>query len=135
MKIRNGFVSNSSSSSFVFAWKGDYDEDDLRLMFRVASGVAPESPIFGFTDKIFYAFMENVEDKFDTMQEFIKWTEENCYMLDDFKEIKALLEEGFLVRWGRFSTEDGYDPIEHFYASHEFNYKSDDLVIIHEGVY
>jgi len=135
MKSRNGFVSNSSSSSFILAWKGNYDEDDLRIMFKVPCNIPYESPLHGLTEQVFNTFIENMHERFDTIDDYAKWAEENFYMMDEYKEIKSLLENGFTVQMGSFSTDEAQNPIEYFLASHEFNYSSDDFVIIHDGVF
>jgi len=136
MKNRSGFVSNSSSSSFIIAWKSEYDEDDLRLMFKEVCGIPKESPVHGLHEYVFNVFMDNVEYRFDTISDYEEWTKNNCYYVDEFKKYKELLENGFVVRRGEFSTENGsQNPIEYYFASHSFNYTSDDFIIEHDGSY
>ncbi len=136
MKNRNGFVSNSSSSSFVMVWKSEYDEDDLRLMFKEVCAVPKESPLAGLHELVFNTFIDNIENKFDSIKEYEDWTKNNCYYTDEYKQYKDWLDKGLVVRRGEFSTENGsQNPIEYYFANHDFNYSSDDFIIIHEGSY
>ena len=62
MKIRNGFVSNSSSSSFVLACKGEPTESKLLDAFKVPV----ESPFYDLATKIAEQLVEaSKENDFD----------------------------------------------------------------------
>lgn len=136
MRNRNGFVSNSSSSSFIIAWKPESSEDEIRYLFKTACNVPKESPLSGLHEYVFNTFIDNVDERFDTMEDLTKWADANCYMMDDFKDIKKHLENGLTVWYGKVSTDDGsMNPIEHYLANHDFNYEVDGLIIAHEGKY
>ena len=84
MKIRKGFVSNSSSSSFVLTFCGDSEEDCFKAMKKYGG-------LFNLNE---YDNICNVDDVIDMIKRCIKnpdmdkirknpytW-DENCYMFD-----------------------------------------------------
>lgn len=134
MKARSGFVSNSSSSSFVIAWKGEYDEDDLCHLFKKVCGIPKSSPLSGIHESIFNRFMSNIEESFNSIEEYNEWCSKNCYDRDENNEIVKLLNDGFVVRRGSCSSSSG-DSIDYFFSNHAIKYNSDDFAIINAGVY
>lgn len=100
MKFRNGFVSNSSSSSFMVGFpKGLSDKEKEALLFEKI-GVTKDSFLFpaakGIAECILGA--EKIEDKEE-------WAKEECY--NSFAE----MEKEFGVRKGAFKNDnlDYYD--------------------------
>ena len=131
MKVRAGFVSNSSSSSFIVALRGDkkLDVDTLVSLFRVPE----DSPMYRIAVNMAQA-MYNRANKHDEKEILYNWgydtieeaIEKGC------KQAK-LLKEGFTVYSGYASDEDG--GIEAMLCNTEIDFESDDIVVYSEGGY
>jgi len=70
MKIRNGFVSNSSSSSFVLCTN---DSKEIEKQILLALDVSPESPLFQVATSISKAVLKCanlIEDKYKNEEEY-----------------------------------------------------------------
>ena len=124
MKVRNGFVSNSSSSSFIVAYKGSLN-DELNKAFKLPQNF----PIKNLN--VTKLFENNTNEKFETVEEYLKFVEEDW---DIDSEIPSLIKEGFNVIYGSFSSESG-DSLEYFLCESDINYKSENLIIKKEGGY
>ena len=61
MKIRSGFVSNSSSTSFLIITKGKLNKKDLRDLMGVKTG----SPLMPLFDQLYEDLLESVETEID----------------------------------------------------------------------
>lgn len=61
MKIRNGFVSNSSSSSFILRWKMHYDED-VSIDYALKR-------LFNFAEPEIAALLEEIKSKTEKIGE------------------------------------------------------------------
>jgi hypothetical protein len=124
MKIRNGFVSNSSSSSFVIAYKGNLEEElDKALKLPVPENYPLRELIVELAD----AFHINVNETFKDMASYKK----GGYDEDD-SEVKELFEKGFTVAVGSF---EDIEAVEAFLCNQDIDYESDTLVIKQEGGY
>lgn len=100
MKFRSGFVSNSSSTSFMVVFKDPQFglSDFLELM-----GVSPKSPVATKVNEVFEEIMHgrifNSEDPHD-MEYFKEW---ECYS-EDYKiqDILEFQKKGYKVLFGDF---------------------------------
>ena len=136
MKIRSGFVSNSSSSSFIIAFKGGSGNtdvmEDLEPLFKL-----PDSfPLKDLDDALCRTIMRCIDsrEKLVTISDFTKWIEEEEFESDKTKEkVLELINKQFTVYFGSFSTEN--DPIESLLCDSDLNFESDNLYIQHEGRY
>lgn len=89
MKIRNGFVSNSSSSSFIVAIPDDVKTEDKALLDLFTS-VLDETGLFNHPD----TFLELPEDIINKTKKTIDEVEKDIYFLEDYiDELNDFLNE------------------------------------------
>ena len=98
MKIRQGFVSNSSSSSFIIAYKpadktpcptcGRHDIEDFVELVRKSEGDGDSS-----------VNAEDLEEVLERLEESLEWTsdERKGEIRKVEKEVKKLVKEGWKV--------------------------------------
>jgi hypothetical protein len=132
MKIRKGFVSNSSSSSFVVAFKGDNLKKELENIFKVENLL-----LKGIGKAVADCFVENAE-KVVSLKDYVEeqygdsnieyWIKEDSTL----KKMKKLIDDGWMVWTGSFGT-DAENPLEYWLCETDLNYKGENIVIIHEG--
>lgn len=139
IKIRTGFVSNSSSSSFVVASKGELELSDkiIEDIFKVEKS----SPMFDLSKKIASLLL----DKSEEIEDFNEWLEHEYGTFDDAEDyknevlayqdvsrMKKLFDDGFIVRKGSFYNDSG-DSLEAFLCDgFNFKYESENIVIVNE---
>jgi len=130
MKTRNGFVSNSSSSSFIIAWKKK--NEDVKKLLEKAFAIPKFHPLSDITEKVVNCLCSQLnENTFYTEDDYLNYIAEEGEYKE--KEILKFIREGFTVGIGSLSDEEY--GIEAMLCNTDLNYKSDDLVIIHEGGY
>lgn len=142
MKIRNGFVSNSSSSSFIIATKKelyDLSAEEKMLVFNIEK----DSSIAWMAEAIF----QTIENKSHRIMEFEEWLRDRYWgdshsnpnwvqtcLEEDIlaKNVKDLIDKGFFVYTGEF--ENSYqDGIENYLSKHDLNHESENIIIQHTG--
>lgn len=127
MKIRNGFVSNSSSSSFIILSKTKLTKKMLKEKFAVSEN----HPLGELIDKIANALINNGKE-FKSWEEYVK-NDYDGYEDEalDFSPVSKEDFDNWKVFLGDLST-DG-EPIESFLCNTDINFKSEDFIIIHNG--
>lgn len=106
MKIRTGFVSNSSSSSFVVAVEGDVSEvvftlkTDLEKYTRWRGGIAATK------DELDKLILDEYE--YDNLDELLK--EEYCREV--YNDALTAISNGKKVLFGLVGNDDYDDPVE-----------------------
>lgn len=136
MKIRQGFVSNSSSSSFVVAWKGNL-RNELKKAFDIPLGDNyPIKSGFGDFARILFNNVDNTKgmSKEDIISEFgydeEEWEDSDTYI----GMIAKWLDDGYKISFGSLTDEDG-DSAETFLCMNDIDYESPNFIIKHAGGY
>ena len=114
MKIRKGFVSNSSSSSFVLAAPKGTNPKDLTIdvKMNIGSLFSQQEPIetLAALEEYFeerYLYRDD-EQKDTSFEELAK--EEGDYVWDFYSKAKGAIEDGKIILIGRASSEDFDNP-------------------------
>jgi len=107
MKTRQGFVSNSSSSSFIVAAeKGENEKISLTLEVDLGQYGARITSKEELDEYVREEYMYNDDE---TLEEFL---EDDPWLKDKYEKILVALEKGKVVFWGSASYNETDDPIE-----------------------
>jgi hypothetical protein len=103
MKVKMDFVSNSSSTSFVYIAREMLSKQD----FMAAVGVAPGSPVASLFEEMFQQLKEQIErgDTLTTVEDIDRLEDRERYTIDVLDRMKMALEQGQTVTIGSFSSE------------------------------
>lgn len=148
MKTRTGFVSNSSSSSFVIGWKRpsndksfdeDYSEFKLALndlMIGLENSPFAQEIMVSVIEYIFEQVTQEMRDA-RVFSTFADYAAEHAYDEDEFenshKTIKKLFDEGWVFAVVDVSNEDGDGISEMLFDMKADEYKYPNLYILNEG--
>lgn len=102
MKTRTGFVSNSSSTSFLVASKKEADDIEITLTLNVKMNDLAETTIKNKKDLMSYYSDMGFESETDILKE--------SYMIDDYKACLKALEAGKMIHVVVVSSDGG--PLE-----------------------
>jgi hypothetical protein len=137
MKIRQGFVSNSSSSSFIIAFKGDAKQLKARLdeVFKLPDTYPLKESVGDVSKTIINCIDSEYDSGIKSMDDFLSYqSDEYGNDIEDIdKEQMDLIQKGFTLFPGSFSSEEW--GIEATLCETEINFISDDLIIKAEGGY
>lgn len=125
VKARNGFISNSSSSSFIIGSKGVLTREKLMSFL----GAKDDSLFKGIIRKMVDTIYENLGKPYWTITEYMKDKDDD----DPSDFIRKLFDDGFIVYSGAFGDQD--DPVETMLCETSINHDSENLVIKHKGGY
>ncbi len=118
-KVRFGFVTNSSSSSFIIEVRNGKLTEEV---VRKALGVDETSMLRSMADAVAQFLIGAVEEV----------NNEECEEWEDYNE-KELLKKGWKVFRGRASSDgEGIEPV---ICEMTIDYKSKDLIIRKDGGY
>jgi len=132
MKIRFGFVSNSSSSSFIIAFKGN--EDELRKKLRGIFGSPPEKYPIKTMPPIGDVVADNVEN--DPIKTLNNWDDRYGDWNNPRKNHVRFIErlkEGWTIYYGGFV--DARSKLEEFLCDSDIDYEDNEILIWQEGGY
>jgi len=122
MKIRTGFVSNSSSSSFVLCVSKDSTKKEIRFIIEKEIGNIDDFFIPNFKQKIIDLIMDCEKISKDELEDYKK------YLPFDQNRIDTNLD----VYRGSFHDDTG-DPIENLLCETSFKIKEENLFIENFG--
>lgn len=129
MKIRKGFVTNSSSTSFIISLKEQFSKDN----FMTAIGANGNSPMNRIFEDLFRAIEDDKKNIIDVTKEYQEGMRVGDFLLeqgfsqDTANKVEQLLSDGREVYYGRLSS-DGETPSEIFFCC-------DSFVLCEENIY
>ena len=119
MKIRKGFVTNSSSTSFIISLKEKYSKEN----FMSAIGAEGDSPMNKIFEDLFYAIEDDKKNIMDVIEHYNEEVDEflskQGFSKDTIDEVRKLLAEGREVYFGELSS-DGDTASEVFFCCESF---------------
>lgn len=121
MKIRKGFVTNSSSTSFIISLKEEFSMEN----FMMAIGANGNSPMNKIFEDLFQAIDDDKQNIFEVANEYQKgisvgeFLQKKGFNQDTVKKVEVLLQDGREVYYGRLRS-DGETPSEIFFCCDSF---------------
>lgn len=129
MKIRKGFVTNSSSTSFIISLKEEFS----KVNFMSAIGANGNSPMNKIFEDLFQAIEDDKQNIIDVVKEYqeeIKvgdFLQKQGFSQETANKVEQLLIDGREVYYGRLRS-DGETASEIFFCC-------DSFVICEENIY
>lgn len=134
MKIRQGFVSNSSSSSFTLALPKGTKKEDVKEIILKKMQVPETSMIFNMAQDMAEVFAKSIDSKLDIDDE-INSTKK--YMTnggkDWIRELEEYKEKEWVIFRGGFADDNG--EIEAMLCCLTLKINDDDMHFENEGGY
>jgi hypothetical protein len=130
MKIRAGFVSNSSSTSFLIISKGAFSREQLlRLM-----GVDAKSPMHDLFDQLYDEFINGVDEEVDLaeVQGSAHWKHlmgPRAERLSDrmLEKLEDYRKKGWTAYYGHLDSES--NSVQTFFCIDSFEEENDEIYL------
>jgi len=130
VKIRTGFVSNSSSTSFLIISKGAFTKEQLvRLM-----GASTESPMHDLFNQLYEELMDGVNEKVElgTVRDNARWKQivgPRADRLSDrmIEKLESYRRKGWTAYYGHLDSESS--PVQTFFCMDSFEEENDEIYI------
>ena len=107
MKIRNGFVSNSSSSSFIVAVKNGALDDAIDILYDEVAKLESKIPFSDILNSVFGHIKHN-SDEFD-INEYVYDGVEEDKAWEQYPQLKKLHDDGYTLYEVNVSSDDYED--------------------------
>lgn len=129
MKIRAGFVSNSSSTSFLILAK----EDLNRVDFFELMGIEPDSPIADLFEKFYLDVIDSVRTTVDfstagkqvPAEDWFKGRRGNNLSIHMINKLRDAKQHGLKAYFGTLSSEE--NPIQSFFCTDSFEVENEKI--------
>jgi len=131
VKIRFGFVSNSSSSSFIIAFKGNNDELQRKLR-EIFGGSLPEKYPIKSMPPIGDVVANNIEESIKTLEEWDDFYGDLNNPRENHVRFINRLKEGWMIYQGGFHD---LNYLEKFLCNSDIDFEDDEILIWQEGGY
>ena len=104
MKVKMDFVSNSSSTSFVYIARDMLSKQD----FMAAAGVSADSPVASLFEGMFHELKERIErgENLTSVEDIDSIDYRERFTSEVIDRMKKALEQGQTVTIGSFSSEN-----------------------------
>lgn len=104
MKIKMDFVSNSSSTSFVYIARDMLSKQD----FMTAVGVSADSPVASLFEEMFHELKERIErgETLTSVEDIDSLDNRERFTSEVIDRMKKALEQGQTITIGSFSSEN-----------------------------
>lgn len=104
MKVKMDFISNSSSTSFVYIARDMLSKQD----FMAAAGVSADSPVASLFEDMFHELKERIEqgETLTSVEDIDSLDNRERFTSEVIDRVKKALEQGQTVTIGSFSSEN-----------------------------
>ncbi len=129
MKIKDDFITNSSSTSFILSMKDVVDKEN----FMNKIGITGQFPLSKIFDDLFEAIQDNKKEIYEYMRDYEdgdksveEFLESEGYDIETISKVTQLMSDGRKVYYGKISS-DGSSSAEVFFCMESFLVCEEDI--------